>query len=98
MYNKKFGKMQVGVSTQQALDLGKVKDAVLKEMFTLIQCTLVDLTAEVMLQIASDPVLPFNALDVALEVQKSLEGCKLSIIATPLTETLIVYLPELSNN
>ncbi|XP_060098515.1 inactive N-acetylated-alpha-linked acidic dipeptidase-like protein 2 [Heteronotia binoei] len=32
------------------------------------------LTGEVILQIASNPVLPFNALDIALEVQKSLKG------------------------
>ncbi|KAI1235984.1 hypothetical protein IHE44_0002077 [Lamprotornis superbus] len=32
------------------------------------------LTGQVTLQIATDPVLPFNALDVALEVQNSLKG------------------------
>ncbi|KAF7242656.1 Inactive N-acetylated-alpha-linked acidic dipeptidase-like protein 2 [Varanus komodoensis] len=32
------------------------------------------LTGEVILQIANNPVLPFNALDIALEVQKSLQG------------------------
>ncbi|KAM4771556.1 inactive N-acetylated-alpha-linked acidic dipeptidase-like protein 2 [Rhinophrynus dorsalis] len=32
------------------------------------------LTSEVVLQIASEPVLPFNALDTALEIQKNLEG------------------------
>nr|XP_006139250.1 inactive N-acetylated-alpha-linked acidic dipeptidase-like protein 2 [Pelodiscus sinensis] len=35
------------------------------------------LTAEVTLQIASEPVLPFNALDIALEVQKSLKDDQL---------------------
>jgi N-acetylated-alpha-linked acidic dipeptidase len=28
----------------------------------------------VILQIANEPVLPFNALDIALEVQNSLKG------------------------
>ncbi|XP_044290560.1 inactive N-acetylated-alpha-linked acidic dipeptidase-like protein 2 [Varanus komodoensis] len=32
------------------------------------------LTGEVILQIANNPVLPFNALDIALEVQKSLQA------------------------
>lgn len=32
------------------------------------------LTGQVTLQIASEPVLPFNALDIALEVQNSLKG------------------------
>ncbi|XP_077204479.1 inactive N-acetylated-alpha-linked acidic dipeptidase-like protein 2 isoform X2 [Paroedura picta] len=32
------------------------------------------LTGEVIVQVASNPVLPFNALDIALEVQKSLKG------------------------
>ncbi|KAE8603906.1 hypothetical protein XENTR_v10014497 [Xenopus tropicalis] len=32
------------------------------------------LTSEVILQVASEPVLPFNALDVALEIQKNVEG------------------------
>ncbi|XP_018119172.1 inactive N-acetylated-alpha-linked acidic dipeptidase-like protein 2 [Xenopus laevis] len=32
------------------------------------------LTSEMILQVASEPVLPFNALDVALEIQKNIEG------------------------
>ncbi|XP_056354901.1 inactive N-acetylated-alpha-linked acidic dipeptidase-like protein 2 [Oenanthe melanoleuca] len=36
--------------------------------------TIAKLTGQVTLQIATDPVLPFNALDVALEVQNSLKG------------------------
>lgn len=32
------------------------------------------LTGQVTLQIANEPVLPFNALDIALEVQNSLKG------------------------
>ncbi|CAD7690999.1 unnamed protein product [Nyctereutes procyonoides] len=36
--------------------------------------TITKLTGEVILQIANEPVLPFNALDVALEVQNSLKG------------------------
>uniref|UniRef100_H0ZKJ6 N-acetylated alpha-linked acidic dipeptidase like 2 n=1 Tax=Taeniopygia guttata TaxID=59729 RepID=H0ZKJ6_TAEGU len=36
--------------------------------------TIAKLTGQVTLQIASDPVLPFNALDIALEVQNSLKG------------------------
>ncbi|XP_075058256.1 inactive N-acetylated-alpha-linked acidic dipeptidase-like protein 2 [Mixophyes fleayi] len=32
------------------------------------------LTSEMVLRIASDPVLPFNALDIALEIQKHIEG------------------------
>ncbi|XP_073434919.1 inactive N-acetylated-alpha-linked acidic dipeptidase-like protein 2 isoform X4 [Dendrobates tinctorius] len=32
------------------------------------------LTSEMVLRIASDPVLPFNALDIALEIQKRMEG------------------------
>uniref|UniRef100_A0A7M4ER57 N-acetylated alpha-linked acidic dipeptidase like 2 n=1 Tax=Crocodylus porosus TaxID=8502 RepID=A0A7M4ER57_CROPO len=35
------------------------------------------LTGEVTLQIANEPVLPFNALDIALEVQNSLKGGQL---------------------
>lgn len=37
------------------------------------------LTGEVTLQISSNPVLPFNALDIALEVQKNLKGDHLNI-------------------
>ncbi|XP_057162491.1 inactive N-acetylated-alpha-linked acidic dipeptidase-like protein 2 isoform X4 [Ursus arctos] len=36
--------------------------------------TITKLSGEVILQIANEPVLPFNALDVALEVQNSLKG------------------------
>ncbi|XP_038001571.1 inactive N-acetylated-alpha-linked acidic dipeptidase-like protein 2 isoform X2 [Motacilla alba alba] len=36
--------------------------------------TIAKLTGQVTLQIATDPVLPFNALDIALEVQNSLKG------------------------
>ncbi|XP_068939702.1 inactive N-acetylated-alpha-linked acidic dipeptidase-like protein 2 isoform X1 [Petaurus breviceps papuanus] len=36
--------------------------------------TIAKLSGEVILQIANDPVLPFNALDIALEVQNSLKG------------------------
>ncbi|XP_035873177.1 inactive N-acetylated-alpha-linked acidic dipeptidase-like protein 2 isoform X2 [Phyllostomus discolor] len=36
--------------------------------------TITKLSGEVILQIASEPVLPFNALDIALEVQNSLKG------------------------
>lgn len=32
------------------------------------------LSGEVILRIANEPVLPFNALDIALEVQNSLKG------------------------
>ncbi|XP_072266246.1 inactive N-acetylated-alpha-linked acidic dipeptidase-like protein 2 [Pyxicephalus adspersus] len=32
------------------------------------------LTAQMVLQIATEPVLPFNALDMALEIQKGIEG------------------------
>ncbi|XP_053315430.1 inactive N-acetylated-alpha-linked acidic dipeptidase-like protein 2 [Spea bombifrons] len=32
------------------------------------------LTLEMVLQIASEPVLPFSALDIALEIQKNIEG------------------------
>ncbi|ELK25458.1 Inactive N-acetylated-alpha-linked acidic dipeptidase-like protein 2 [Myotis davidii] len=34
----------------------------------------IQLSGEVILQIANEPVLPFNALDIALEVQNSLKG------------------------
>ncbi|XP_064314088.1 inactive N-acetylated-alpha-linked acidic dipeptidase-like protein 2 isoform X2 [Phalacrocorax carbo] len=36
--------------------------------------TIAKLTGQVTLQIANEPVLPFNALDIALEVQNSLKG------------------------
>ncbi|XP_059778011.1 inactive N-acetylated-alpha-linked acidic dipeptidase-like protein 2 isoform X4 [Balaenoptera ricei] len=36
--------------------------------------TIAKLSGEVILQIANEPVLPFNALDIALEVQNSLKG------------------------
>ncbi|XP_023573566.1 inactive N-acetylated-alpha-linked acidic dipeptidase-like protein 2 [Octodon degus] len=36
------------------------------------------LSGEVILQIANEPVLPFNALDIALEVQNSLKGDQLN--------------------
>ncbi|XP_012871613.1 PREDICTED: inactive N-acetylated-alpha-linked acidic dipeptidase-like protein 2 [Dipodomys ordii] len=36
--------------------------------------TIAKLSGEVLLQIASEPVLPFNALDIALEVQNRLKG------------------------
>ncbi|XP_058412310.1 inactive N-acetylated-alpha-linked acidic dipeptidase-like protein 2 isoform X4 [Diceros bicornis minor] len=36
--------------------------------------TITKLSGEVILQIANEPVLPFNALDIALEVQNNLKG------------------------
>ncbi|XP_073482342.1 inactive N-acetylated-alpha-linked acidic dipeptidase-like protein 2 isoform X1 [Aquarana catesbeiana] len=36
------------------------------------------LTAQMVLRIATEPVLPFNALDIALEIQKRIEGDTLS--------------------
>ncbi|XP_045395651.1 inactive N-acetylated-alpha-linked acidic dipeptidase-like protein 2 isoform X3 [Lemur catta] len=36
--------------------------------------TITKLSGEVILQIANEPVLPYNALDIALEVQNSLKG------------------------
>ncbi|XP_063085102.1 inactive N-acetylated-alpha-linked acidic dipeptidase-like protein 2 isoform X2 [Cavia porcellus] len=41
--------------------------------------TITKLSGEVILQIANEPVLPFNALDIALEVQNSLKGDQLNI-------------------
>ncbi|XP_030350523.1 inactive N-acetylated-alpha-linked acidic dipeptidase-like protein 2 isoform X3 [Strigops habroptila] len=38
-----------------------------------------ELTGQVTLQIANEPVLPFNALDIALEVQNSLKGDEVDI-------------------
>ncbi|NXY20734.1 NADL2 protein, partial [Atrichornis clamosus] len=42
--------------------------------------TIAKLTGQVTLQIATDPVLPFNALDIALEVQNSLKGASESLV------------------
>ncbi|XP_059867099.1 inactive N-acetylated-alpha-linked acidic dipeptidase-like protein 2 isoform X3 [Delphinus delphis] len=42
--------------------------------FTYEDIKALELSGEVILQIANEPVLPFNALDIALEVQKSLKG------------------------
>ncbi|XP_075617643.1 inactive N-acetylated-alpha-linked acidic dipeptidase-like protein 2 isoform X1 [Balearica regulorum gibbericeps] len=41
--------------------------------------TIAKLTGQVTLQIASEPVLPFNALDIALEVQNSLKGGEVDV-------------------
>ncbi|KFQ36617.1 Inactive N-acetylated-alpha-linked acidic dipeptidase-like 2, partial [Merops nubicus] len=41
--------------------------------------TIAKLTGQVTLQIAIEPVLPFNALDIALEVQNSLKGDEVDI-------------------
>ncbi|XP_009471162.1 PREDICTED: LOW QUALITY PROTEIN: inactive N-acetylated-alpha-linked acidic dipeptidase-like protein 2 [Nipponia nippon] len=41
--------------------------------------TIAKLTGQVTLQIANEPVLPFNALDIALEVQNSLKGAEVDI-------------------
>ncbi|XP_051482429.1 inactive N-acetylated-alpha-linked acidic dipeptidase-like protein 2 isoform X2 [Apus apus] len=41
--------------------------------------TIAKLTGQVTLQIANEPVLPFNALDVALEVQNSLKGDEVDV-------------------
>uniref|UniRef100_A0A8C4U917 N-acetylated alpha-linked acidic dipeptidase like 2 n=1 Tax=Falco tinnunculus TaxID=100819 RepID=A0A8C4U917_FALTI len=41
--------------------------------------TIAKLTGQVTLQIANEPVLPFNALDIALEVQNSLKGEEVDI-------------------
>ncbi|KAM6198823.1 inactive N-acetylated-alpha-linked acidic dipeptidase-like protein 2 [Sarcoramphus papa] len=41
--------------------------------------TIAKLTGQVTLQIASEPVLPFNALDIALEVQNSLKGDEVDV-------------------
>ncbi|XP_068403539.1 inactive N-acetylated-alpha-linked acidic dipeptidase-like protein 2 isoform X3 [Eschrichtius robustus] len=42
--------------------------------FTYEDIKALELSGEVILQIANEPVLPFNALDIALEVQNSLKG------------------------
>uniref|UniRef100_A0AAA9SV21 N-acetylated alpha-linked acidic dipeptidase like 2 n=1 Tax=Bos taurus TaxID=9913 RepID=A0AAA9SV21_BOVIN len=42
--------------------------------FTYEDIKTLELSGEVILQIANEPVLPFNALDIALEVQNSLKG------------------------
>ncbi|KAI4548133.1 hypothetical protein MG293_000463 [Ovis ammon polii] len=49
------------------------------------------LSGEVILQIASEPVLPFNALDIALEVQNNLKGDQTS---TPQLLALASHLRE----
>ncbi|XP_056421190.1 inactive N-acetylated-alpha-linked acidic dipeptidase-like protein 2 [Hyla sarda] len=53
------------------------------------------LTSEMVLRIASDPVLPFNALDIALEIQKRIEGNDVSTdlieIAKHLRETAQLF-------
>ncbi|NXM09735.1 NADL2 protein, partial [Tyrannus savana] len=41
--------------------------------------TIAKLTGQVTLKIASEPVLPFNALDIALEVQNSLKGDEVGV-------------------
>ncbi|NWS94808.1 NADL2 protein, partial [Mionectes macconnelli] len=41
--------------------------------------TIAKLTGQVTLKIASEPVLPFNALDIALEVQNSLKGDEIGV-------------------
>ncbi|KAM9231492.1 inactive N-acetylated-alpha-linked acidic dipeptidase-like protein 2 [Leptosomus discolor] len=41
--------------------------------------TIAKLTGQVTLQIANEPVLPFNALDIALEVQNSLKGDEVDV-------------------
>ncbi|XP_075412163.1 inactive N-acetylated-alpha-linked acidic dipeptidase-like protein 2 [Tenrec ecaudatus] len=46
-------------------------------LFTLHE-TITKLSGEVILQIANEPVLPFNALDIALEVQNNLKGNQLN--------------------
>ncbi|XP_077736508.1 inactive N-acetylated-alpha-linked acidic dipeptidase-like protein 2 isoform X2 [Canis aureus] len=57
--------------------------------------TITKLTGEVILQIANEPVLPFNALDVALEVQNSLKGdqpnTQLLALASRLRETAELF-------
>ncbi|XP_021572770.1 inactive N-acetylated-alpha-linked acidic dipeptidase-like protein 2 [Carlito syrichta] len=45
-----------------------------KDPFFKLHETITKLSGEVILQIANEPVLPFNALDIALEVQNSLKG------------------------
>ncbi|KAI4589818.1 hypothetical protein MJG53_000867 [Ovis ammon polii x Ovis aries] len=53
--------------------------------------TIIKLSGEVILQIASEPVLPFNALDIALEVQNNLKGDQTS---TPQLLALASHLRE----
>ncbi|KAM4888747.1 inactive N-acetylated-alpha-linked acidic dipeptidase-like protein 2 [Thomomys bottae] len=48
----------------------KIEDT---DPFFNLHATIAKLSGEVILQIASDPVLPFNALDIALEVQNRLK-------------------------
>ncbi|NWW95448.1 NADL2 protein, partial [Rhynochetos jubatus] len=45
--------------------------------------TIAKLTGHVTLQIANEPVLPFNALDIALEVQNSLKGNSCGEVEVP---------------
>ncbi|KAB1283852.1 Inactive N-acetylated-alpha-linked acidic dipeptidase-like protein 2 [Camelus dromedarius] len=44
------------------------------KLIELKHSTMAQLLGEVILQIADGPILPFNALDIALEVQNSLKG------------------------
>ncbi|XP_036902398.1 inactive N-acetylated-alpha-linked acidic dipeptidase-like protein 2 isoform X2 [Sturnira hondurensis] len=58
--------------------------------------TITKLSGEVILQIANEPVLPFNALDIALEVQNSLKGAQtnthqLLALASHLRETAQLF-------
>ncbi|XP_042810914.1 inactive N-acetylated-alpha-linked acidic dipeptidase-like protein 2 isoform X1 [Panthera leo] len=54
--------------------------------------TITKLSGEVILQIANEPVLPFNALDIAIEVQNSLKGDQ------PYTHQLLALASRLREN
>lgn len=57
----------------------KLKNDNLNYLILQILPFLFQLSGEVILQIASEPVLPFSALDIALKVQNSLRGkCSLN--------------------
>ncbi|XP_045150923.1 inactive N-acetylated-alpha-linked acidic dipeptidase-like protein 2 [Echinops telfairi] len=55
----------------------KMKMEEMDPLFSLHE-TITKLSGEVILQIANEPVLPFNALDIALEVQNNLKGNQLN--------------------
>ncbi|XP_029442370.1 inactive N-acetylated-alpha-linked acidic dipeptidase-like protein 2 [Rhinatrema bivittatum] len=56
---------------------GRIKKGLLLPL-SRMKTPMVRLTAAIILKIASEPVLPFNALDIALEVQNCLQGDSLA--------------------
>ncbi|KAM8953122.1 inactive N-acetylated-alpha-linked acidic dipeptidase-like protein 2 [Pelodytes ibericus] len=74
MDNSQTSQLPVSNVLSEALFITKENTKQQLDPFFHLHEYIAKLTLEMVLQIASEPVLPFNALDIALEIQNNIEG------------------------